>query len=283
MIATKTAVEIVRFQPENSRGVEMFTALKKAAPAAGIDVIETSAYRGESRWMMAWGPGAPARRDAIRTHVAKGGRAIALDLAYWQRESKVRISFDGPHPQAFVMRKNLPTDRYANDILNGVRAEFYGHDGKSWNPNGPIVIAGLGPKALVQYGEQAISEWEADMMRACRARWSRPIIYRPKKAENAAPGWASSVSRGGAIEDVLRGASLVITWHSNVAVDAIRMGIPVVCRDGAAAAVCPSELPDQPVPLPVEVRDRFLANLAWFQWAPSEASACWRFLQEQLS
>ena len=42
------------------------------------------------------------------------------------------------------------------------------------------------------------------------------------------------------IDQALTGCSLVVTWHSNVAVDAIRMGIPVVCRDGAAAAVCPS-------------------------------------------
>jgi hypothetical protein len=55
------------------------------------------------------------------------------------------------------------------------------------------------------------------------------------------------------IEHVLAGASLVVTWHSNVAVDAIRLGIPVICREGAAAAVCPSELgADDPRPLDPE-------------------------------
>ena len=51
-----------------------------------------------------------------------------------------------------------------------------------------------------------------------------------------------------------------------------------------AAAVCPSTWTDEdPQPLPVAVRDRFLANLAWFQWAPNEAAACWAWLRELLS
>ncbi len=114
------------------------------------------------------------------------------------------------------------------------------------------------------------------MTAACHARWpDRPLVYRPKPRETGHP-----------IEDVLAGCSLLITWHSNVAVDAIRMGIPVICRDGAPAAVCPSGLSsDPPSPLSADVRDRFLINLAWFQWgwAPIEAQGCWTFLQELLS
>lgn len=274
--AIKTAVELVHFQPENPRGTEMFRALSSAASAQGVELIESTAYRGIAPWLMVWGPGNPTRRDTIAAHVATGGHAICFDLAYWQRDRKIRVSFDAPHPQAYVMRSALSADRLVADgiVLTN-----------EWNPAGPVVIAGLGPKALVQYGKGAVSEWEGDMMRACAARWPMPIIYRPKKDENDAPAWATQVSRGGAIETVLRGASLVITWHSNVAVDAIRMGIPVVCRDGAAAAVCPSTLPDEIVPRPLAtvVRDQFLANLAWFQWRPSEARGLWRFATEMLS
>ena len=70
-----------------------------------------------------------------------------------------------------------------------------------------------------------------------------------------------------------------MTWHSNIAVDAIALGIPAVCVDGAAAAVCPAELPEEVRPFDPALRDRFLANLAWFQWAPSEARECWAFLR----
>lgn len=273
-VATKTAVELVHFQPENPRGTEMFRALIAAASKSGIDVIETTQPSQSAPWLMVWGPGNPIRRDAIAAHVASGGRAICFDLAYWRRESKIRMSFDAPHPQAFVMRQALPVTRVVNDQVSVTH---------EWNPDGPIVIAGIGPKALVQYGAGTVTEWEADMMRICTARWAKPIIYRPKKDENVVPAWATRVARGGAIESVLSGASLVITWHSNVAVDAIRMGIPVVCRDGAAAAVCSPVISERPQPLPTELRDRFLANLAWFQWAPSEARECWRFITETLS
>jgi len=40
---------------------------------------------------------------------------------------------------------------------------------------------------------------------------------------------------------------------------------------------------DEAPPLAADVRDRFLANLAWFQWAPSEAAQTWRFLTELLA
>lgn len=268
------AAEIVRFQPENPRGTDMFRMLAAAAPNAGIDLQITPQYRGGTDWLLLWGPGAPARADVLQRHVAGGGHVLAFDLAYWQRNQKIRVSFDHAHPQAYVMRKALPVDRFIND---GIALT------NEWNPDGPVVIAGLGGKARVQYGAVSIDEWEADMMRACAARWSRPITYRPKKADSPVPTWASRVSREPAIEDALRGASLVITWHSNVAVDAIRMGIPVVCRDGAAAAVCPSSLPEKPAPLAADQRARFLSNLAWFQWRPDEASALWRFAAEMLS
>lgn len=274
MIATKTAVELVHFEPENPRATSWFRALIAASAQAGLDVIESTRYTGAAPWLLLWGPGAPARRDAIRDHVAKGGRAIALDLAYWHRERKIRVSFDAPHPQAYVMRRPLPVDRLVADgiVLTN-----------EWNPDGPIVIAGLGEKARVQYGQGNVDAWEAEMARDCLDRWSKAVGYRPKRADGAAPSWATKTVAGGAIEDAIRGVSLVITWHSNVAVDAIRMGIPVVCRDGAAAAVCPSTIPDRPEPLAPAVRDRFLANLAHFQYSKHEAAQFWRFAQEMLS
>jgi hypothetical protein len=264
------SVEILSFAPQSHRGDQMFEALARvvrgtARWSAG------RAYRGEADLLCLWGPGAPDRVEPMWRQLAAGGHVACFDLAYWDRQRKMRVSIDAPHPQAWVMRREWPTARLeADQIVTGDR----------WNPDGPVVIAGIGRKASVQYGA-SVQAWEATMIAEARRR-GRTVWYRPKKAEMPTP---SGVQRApaGQIETVLTGASLVCTWHSNVAVDAIRMGIPVICQDGAAAAVCPSTWQDEHRPLEAARRERFLANLAWFQWAPTEAEGLWAWLQEILA
>lgn len=271
-VATRTSVEIVQFPPESGRAQQWFTALEAGARAHGLDVRRTAGYAGGSAWMVLWGPGAPVRAEAMRRHVADGSHVLALDLAYWARDRKTRVSIDAAHPQAWVMRRDWSSSRLEAD---GVSIEH------RWDPQGPVVIAGLGDKARIQYGPAVVDAWEESMMRACQARWPKRLIrYRRKKPSSAVPAWAC-LTGGGDIDHVLRGASLLVTWHSNVAVDAIRLGIPVICRDGAAAALCPDRLGEaDPEPLADDLRRRFLANLAWFQWKPTEAAALWAFVLE---
>lgn len=274
MVATQTSVELLRFQPETPRASGHFAALRQMAPRAGVTVHETGAFRGGSDLLLLWGPGGEGRKAVMDRQRAAGGHSIVLDLAYWQRDVKARVSIDAPHPQAWVMKKDWPRARF---LADGVKVS------NAWNPKGPAIIAGIGRKARAQYGSDTAYDWEMSMVAACRAQ-GRKVYYRKKQADAPTPHDVPLMGSGGPIEDALKGASVVLTWHSNVAVDAIRMGIPVVCRDGAAAAVCPSELPVEPQPLPVEVRDKFLGNLAWFQWQPvNEATAMWTWLQELLS
>lgn len=259
-----TSVEILTAEPAIPRAIASLQALTHYAPPQ-YRVSQTRIYEGRCDWLLVWGPGEPVRAAAIKRQVATGRHAIAIDLAYWSRHRKVRISIDGPHPQAWVMRRDLPTFRLERD-----RPEM----AEVWREHGPVIVAGIGKKAQKQYnGDGRVDAWESQMAAECAARWpERQVIRRPKKPVTIA------------LERVLKGASLLVTWHSNAAIDAIRYGIPAVCKDGAAAAVCPSEVPDRPDPLPATVRDRFLANLAWFQWDLSgEAKDCWAFLGETLS
>lgn len=274
--AVATAVEILQFPEESVRATRLLAALASSARAVGIDATVTTQYRGGTPWLVFWGPGAPARAAVMDRHLLAGGHALVFDLAYWQRETKVRVSIDAAHPWAWVMRETLPASRFLADRV---------HVDTAWHPHGPIVVAGIGEKARVQYGAEVIDAWERSMITACRERWpGRVVSYRKKKMNSPEPAGVNPMPYSIPIDQALRGASLVVTWHSNVAVDAIRMGIPVVCRDGAAAAVCPSTLSaTDPAPLPIEVRDRFLANLAWFQWAPTEGAAFWRWAQERLA
>lgn len=254
--------EVLSFSPQSQRASATLAAFARSpAPRWLTARTATTTYRGGADWLLLWGPGATNRFEPMRQQLAAGGHVLALDLAYWQRDRKVRVSIDAAHPQAWVMRADRPADRWQADRMTVT-------DG--WNPDGPVLLAGIGEKARVQYGD-AVDTWEARQIAECRVR-GLVVHVRPKRGATVP------------IERALAGASLVITWHSNVAVDAIRLGIPVVCRDGAAAAVCPAQLPNDPHPLPVEVRDQFLANLSWYQWdLAREADACWRFLQETLA
>lgn len=273
-VATHTAVELLHFSPEHIKTTQWFQALRAAASGADVELVETSTYRGSTPWLMMWGPGAPNRQALIREQLAAGGHVVCCDAAYWQRDQKYRVTIDAPHPQALVMRRDWPRDRLAVDQVRVADL---------WKPNGPIVVAGLGRKAREQYGTAAAT-WEREMVQIVKA-YGRPVRYRVKPGDNRSCPSDMTPALIGPIEQVLTGASLVVTWHSNVAIDAIRLGIPAVCMDGAAAAVCPSTPTADLRPLDPTVRDRFLSNLAWFQWGttPSEAQGFWRFLSEVLA
>lgn len=266
-------LELLTATMQSQRALQLAQAIRTQASAAGVRVIDSATYTGRGQVLLLWGPGAPDRVGPMLEQVARGGHVAAFDLAYWQRDRKVRVSFDHAHPQAWVMRRMEPRARFLADRVAV---------SDRWNPDGPVVIAGIGRKARVQYGD-AVDVWERAMIAEARARWDCRVLYRRKQADAPTLAGVPQVDCTSPIEQVLAGARLVVTWHSNVAVDAIRLGIPVVCRDGAAAAVAPATLPECPTPLATDVRDAFLSNLAWYQWTPGEAGQMLRWMQEVLA
>jgi hypothetical protein len=113
------------------------------------------------------------------------------------------------------------------------------------------------------------------MLAKLRKRFpDRRIAYRPKRIETELPNCSSLA---GDIADAIRGSSLVVCSHSNVAVDACFAGIPVECEDGATLAL----YRDNPSPTR-EQRLEFLRSLAWWNWSVTEASEAWKFIRAQL-
>src|SRR5262245_28221054 len=138
-VATSTTVELLHFPGmESYRALQFMRLFAYYARHADVELVETDTYRGEAEWLVLWGPGAADRQRAMAAHVAAGKHAVAFDLAYWNRFQKVRVSIDAPHPQAWVMQRLWPDDRYRAD---GVAR------GELWKPKGPVVIAGIGSKA----------------------------------------------------------------------------------------------------------------------------------------
>lgn len=260
--------EVILCRDMAQRGQKMLQAMAAAAKPAGVKVTVTQTWTGRVPVVMSYGLGHPVRRQWTRTHVRRGGRLIGWDLGYWLRDEPLnfhmRVTIDDDHPHRFI--RPMPAGRFEAAEIE-LREDF--------DLSGPIVLCGLGKKQRDVKGYRG-QQWELEaLQRIRRAHPGKRIVYHPKRAEPALPDCTISLER---IEDAIRGASLVVCSHSNVAVDACIAGVPVECEDGAAFAL----YRDNPAPSR-EQRLEFLRSLAWWQWTPQEAVQAWQFLKERLS
>jgi len=254
--------ELLIDPPLISRAAEWLAGLAAANPAAKV----TPAYRGKHRLLVLYGAGLPIRMRAMREHIARGVRVATWDLGYWSRTETMRLSIDAMHPK--------PEHLEACDSLTP-RARPKLAAGSSFGQGGPILLIGLGPKSCIALGLEPY-EWERKKAAELRARFpGREILHRPKPGQPHERIEGTRFAASSPIEEAIRGCSLVVCRHSNVAIDACVAGVPVECEDGAAFALyrngtSPGE----------DERREFLARLAWWNWARHEAEGAWRFMEE---
>lgn len=249
------------------RGEKMLLSMIEGAEQAGVRVMVTREWRRQAPVLMTYGLGHLGRRPAIEAHKAAGGRVVGWDLGYWHRDVPVkfsmRLTIDDDHPHRWI--QPMPADRWERAGIP-MREDA--------NVRGPIVLVGLGRKQRAHMGLRG-QAWEARAMMRLRSKYpGREIVFRPKRPEMLG---RCRIAHG-PIESVLRGASLVVCHHSNVAVDACIAGVPVECEDGAALAL----YRDNPNPTR-EQRHAFLQSLAWWQWNPTEAVQAWHFIKGRLA
>ena len=226
----------------------------------------------ETECVVTWGLGHPASAGVMRGLVKCGVAVVGWDLGYWSRSTHYRVSVNAIHPQAIVMARR----REARPGTPTLRSDD--------NPNGPIVLVGIGRKSAATYDEKP-GEWERDTLQRIKDVFpSRRILFRPRERGSCLAELPHTETVDGPIEGVLKGASLAVCRHSNVAVDAIIAGVPVIADDGAAAAICPHKIEAKPRKSSYEVRSQFLANLSWFQWSKVEMRepATWRAIAEMV-
>lgn len=254
-------------------------ALAETAAKHDVDarVMVTYTPRPDSVLML-YGLGGRDRLPFADRHLRGGGRTACWDAGYWGRKGEdryFRLAFDGFHCPQMIMRGADPgPERWASAGLAAIRDKF--------TPSGPIVLVGNGYKANAVGAEG----WSASMSREIRRTFpGRTIHYRPKREFREPSVVRDRVVDEGSIESVISGASLVVCRHSNVAVDACRLGVPVVCQDGAAACIYPSKLSDADKQPSLEKRMEFLRRLAWWQWSTSEAikGEPWPWIVRQLA
>lgn len=243
----------------NAKGTRMMKAMVEQAPAV---CFPTAKVRGERRGVMLYGPGSPVKLPQVKRHIERGGNVAMWDLGYWDRRDAMRLSINSLHPTPEQIAMSPPT----------ARREFVLREDA--DPNGPILLVGLGPKSVWAYGLGLVQEWERAKLTDLRRRFpGRQVLWRPK-GDRALPLMDLKMRHGMPIEDALRGCSLLVCRHSNTAVDACVAGIPVECEDGAAAALYRgNQNPTR------EQRADFLARLSWWEWSRFEARDAWRWIE----
>ena len=254
--------EILIDLPMVRRGQRMLQAMANTAPAGSV---VTDAYRGRRRVLMVYGAGHPPRLAAIRRHQERGGMVVMWDLGYWGRQDSMRLAISSMHPAGHQLSMAPAGQRWAFELREDV------------NPEGPVLLIGLGNKSAALYGLRWM-QWEnAALARIKAAHPGQQVMWRPKgKRAHLMPG--TMLQHGMPIEDALRGCSLVVCRHSNAAVDACVAGVPVWCQDGAAAVLYASN----PAPSQ-DQRAEFLRRLGWWNWAPSEAGQAWAWINNVIS
>jgi hypothetical protein len=251
----------------SQRALRMLDALIATAEEAGVRIKVSEKWTNSTPVLMSYGLGHPLRSKWTEAHVKAGGRLIGWDLAYWDRDNAMRCTVDHLHPWRLI--RDMPADRWESAGIS-LREDA--------DPEGPIVLIGMGRKSRSQFS-MFDRAWERESLKQIKKNYpGKTIIYKPKRPEDLMPG---CVTVNGHIEEALKGASLVVCRHSNVAVDACIAGVQVVCEDGAAKVLYNNDL-SNPVNPSKEARLRFLQNLAYWQWKPSEARDAWKFLRTVL-
>lgn len=235
-----------------------FLNMAKSRHAAAILGAMHGVEAPDGDWLMTWGAGHPAHAAAIARHRGPWG---AWDIGYFG-EGFYRVGVNRWHPTALqIDRTRSDEGRWAQHGI-GLREDA--------DPAGPILLIGMGPKSKLFLG---LHDWEARTLKSLRLRYpDRRIRFRPKPGRPFR-AMGCEISMELEIEDALRGASLVVCRHSNVAIDACIAGIPAECEDGAAAWL-------QGRPFEVATRIDFLQRVACWQWRPSEAVQAWKFIEE---
>jgi hypothetical protein len=220
----------------------------------------------------------PILRRVMDNQIAAGGKAIYIDLGYWDRvrdEGHHKIVVNARHPTAYFMARKMDNARVRN---LGIEPMPWGHYGKH------IVIAGMGHKAAEAEGKP-VEKWERDAIAWLSKTTSRRLIYRPK------PSWALAKPLPGAeyspreqsLSSILVNCHAVVTHHSNVAVEALVSGVPSFCWKGVAQPMSLQDLDKIETPLYPDGRADWMNAISYTQWTINEMKQGlpWRHLKNE--
>ncbi len=243
----------------NKRAMHIASAMHCGIQRCGLQSQILTRFEGvEADVAVAYGW---THASVFRSYRAAGSHYLYWDLGYWNRRPR-DAPIEGHHrlavddwDTACTMARRCPANRL--DAL-GIKVTE-----RRQSPGEMILVAGMSAKAAGTHGYQ-VGQWETRMIRSLEhvlPGW--PVIYRPKPCKAHPPTED--------IETALTRARLLVTHHSNVAVEAIALDVPVFAVKGPGKFVTDlisvDHLGDS---RPYEERRQLLADVAYAQWTPQE-------------
>ena len=206
---------------------------------------ENATYRGGDS--IIWGliRGAPELMQQTR---AAGQDFFQMDNAYFGRDRYYRVTKNALQLTSVAARDHARFEATFRDI---------GYSLRPWKKqrNGPIVFC-LSTHHLFNFYGLDIQRWVDDTAARIRTLTNRPLELRQKQTQG--------------IEQQIADAWCVVTHVSAAALDALRLGIPVVTTGDCAATPLATPLEEIDNPRLPDGREELFASLAWGQFTPDE-------------
>lgn len=200
------------------------------------------------------------KRRHGKSALGRGKRSIVVERAYLGDRFRWRaMGFQGLNGYADFCNQDVPDDRWR---------KYWRDDVRDWNEGGNYaLIIGQVPGDAALYGLD-VYKWAN---KVAEEAWNYYPDVRFRPHPEARREWVVSHAdtMHGSLEDALDGAAVVITYTSNVAVDAVMRGVPTITMDRGSMAweVSSHSLKAK---LYKGDRDDWGRKIAYAQWMPEE-------------
>ncbi len=209
---------------------------------------------------------------------------VLVDMGYFRRlepgryDGYHRFCVDAYHPERFISRLDQKGDRW-----RACSHELEFKDRWGTNAKG-VLVAGMQAKTAILHGYEP-GQWEQWVIDQIRQRTDERILYRPKPSDRnpvELPGFKMYLNNV-APSRLLSGVRIVVTHHSNIALEAIASGTPFYCEYGAAQPLSMTldEITDPPF-RSKEDRLQILHNACHLQYSVAEIGSglAWKSLMD---
>jgi hypothetical protein len=246
----------------NKRAGYIAKAMAEGLRRCGVETVMLNHFDGQVHADIAIAYGW-VHQPVFEAYLRAGAHFAYWDLGYWGRRPK-GSPIDGYHRLAVddwdtarTMLRGCSHDRFARLELEVAEPRA---------PGETVLIAGMSEKAGGTHG-YALNQWENRTRAEIEALGTgHPVVMRPKPNSKNPPT--------STIESDLAGARILVTHHSNAAVDALVAGVPCYAVKGVGTLASPAQLDAMAIEAPhfpdPEERFQLLADIAYAQWAPPE-------------